>query len=114
MRASSPVIHLLSPDGRAIFPSIDLSTDAGEKQDLAAQFPERVSSMRVALAEWRKENAVQYNAPNPGCDEAMFKALYRDVDPCRFDPLAADAAEWAQLQEWRKGMNAALRMSPAH
>ena len=80
-----------------------------EKQDLAAKYPDRVASMRAALEAWRRENNVQYNTTNTNCDEDKFKALYVDIDPSRFDPLAADQAEWARMQAWRKGMNEAIR-----
>jgi len=83
----------------------DLSTDIEEEQDLAECHPERVASMRAALNAWREENDVQYNSPNPDCVEDKFRGLYVDIDPSTFDPAAADEAEWARIQEWRKGMD---------
>ncbi|MFC1454420.1 sulfatase [Verrucomicrobiota bacterium] len=83
----------------------DLSTDIGEKHDLAKQEPDRVVSMRAALYAWRKENDVQYNTPNPDCIEEKFKALYKDVDTSTFDPLTADEAEWVLIRKWRNGMD---------
>jgi len=83
----------------------DLSRDIGQQQDLAAQHPERVTSMRAALDAWRRENDVQYNIPNPACDEEAFRQLYVDTDPGRFDPVNADEQEWARIREWRKGMD---------
>ena len=83
----------------------DLSKDIGESRDLASKFPERVASMRKALAGWRKKLDVQYNTPNPDLDEQKFEELYVTVDPSKFDPLAADEDEWARMQLWRKGMD---------
>jgi len=87
----------------------DLSTDVGEKNDIANRHPDRVNSMRAALEEWRTENKVQYNVPNPDCDEEAFRQLYEDVDPSRFDPLLADEQAWTRITEWREGMDGALR-----
>lgn len=87
----------------------DLSTDVGELQDLAHQHPERVTSMRAALDGWRMENNVQYNVPNPDCDEEEFKQLYVETDPSKFDPLLADEPDWIHICEWRKGMDVAHR-----
>ena len=63
--------------------------------------------MRAALDAWRKENEAQYNTPNPDCDEEKFRALYVDVDASRFDPVSADEAVWARMQEWRNEMKEA-------
>jgi hypothetical protein len=87
----------------------DLSTDIGEQDNVAAQHPDRVAAMHAALDAWRKENDVQYNRPNPDCDEAQFQALYVDVDASRFDPLDADEEEWERMQAWRAGMNEVCR-----
>jgi arylsulfatase A-like enzyme len=87
----------------------DLSVDIGQKHDVARRHPGRVASMRNALDEWRGGNDVQYNKPNPGCDEEAFRSLYVDTDPSKFDPLIADEEEWAFIQTWRKGMNEATR-----
>ena len=86
----------------------NLSRDVAERRDVAEQHPDRVATMRQELDAWRKANDVQYNAPNPDCDEAFFRSLYVDVDPSRFDPVAADAADWERLLQWRKGMNEAF------
>ncbi len=63
----------------------DLSDDIGERVDVAEEHPERVAAMREALDEWRRDNQVQYNTPNPDCDEEKFRELYVDVDPTRLD-----------------------------
>jgi arylsulfatase A-like enzyme len=90
----------------------DLSSDVGEKNDLAAKHPDRVAALRAALAAWRKSVDAQGNAPNPDCDPALYRQLYVDTDASRFDPAHADDAEWARMQEWRKGMNSAPPVNP--
>jgi hypothetical protein len=57
------------------------------------------------------EMEVQYNTPNPDCDEQAFRRLYIDVDPSKFDPVAADAQEWKRIREWRRGMDGVWRKS---
>lgn len=83
----------------------DLSTDCGEQHDVAGRHPDLVTSMQTALQEWRKANDVQYNIPNPDCDEAVFRRLYIDTDPGKFDPLTASPDAWSRIIEWRKQMN---------
>jgi len=91
----------------------DLSIDPGEHQDVAGQHPECVASMRKALDAWRKENQVQYNRPNPDCDEKQFERLYIDTDLSKFDSVAADNTEWERIQQWRKGMDQATHVNRA-
>ena len=62
----------------------------------------------VSLNQWCRDNEVQYNVPNPKCNEAEFRRLYVDTDPSKFDPLVADEQEWMHIREWRKGMDAAV------
>jgi arylsulfatase A-like enzyme len=83
----------------------DLSTDICEHHDLAGQHPDRVASMKAALDGWRRENDVQYNTPNPGCDDEKYRRLYVDIDVSRFDPVIADEEEWVRICTWRKGMD---------
>ncbi|MGQ9661426.1 MAG: sulfatase [Kiritimatiellia bacterium] len=89
----------------------DLEADISQREDVAPVRPERTARMRAALDEWRKRNAVQYNRPNPNCDEMLFRQLYVEVDPSRFDPLAATEADWARMQVWRQRINAVCRKS---
>jgi arylsulfatase A-like enzyme len=86
----------------------DLAGDICEKQDLAAQQPDRVARMRSALATWRKDNDAQLNTPNPQFDPAKYRELYIDVDASRFEPATADPAQWEQMWQWRKQMNAVV------
>ncbi|AWI10471.1 sulfatase [Ereboglobus luteus] len=44
----------------------NLSTDVGEKNDLAAQEPERVAKMRSQLHAWYKETGARFLQPKPG------------------------------------------------
>ncbi len=87
----------------------NLDADIGQRGDVAEQQAARVAHMRAALDIWRQENAVQYNTPNPNCDEAFFQRLYIETDPSRFDPLTASSDQWARMWEWRKGMDAVCR-----
>ncbi|WP_269522172.1 sulfatase [Coraliomargarita parva] len=80
----------------------DLTADIRERDDLAESEPDRIAAMQVALDAWRKDNEVQYNCPNPDCDESLFQQLYVDIDPSKFDPLNASADEWANIQRWAK------------
>ncbi len=86
----------------------NLADDVGETRDLAAQQPERVAKMRAALDVWRKANNTQSNRPNPAFDAEKYRVLYQAVDSSRFHPFTATDAEWQQIWEWRKGMNAAV------
>ncbi len=61
--------------------------------------------MSAELDVWRRENDVQYNVPNPDCDEGAYRRLYVDMDASRFDPVVADEEEWARIREWRMGMD---------
>ncbi len=83
----------------------DLSTDMRERENVAAQHPDRVAKMRTALAAWRRDVGAQDNRPNPEFDPAKFRELYQDVDASRFDPARATQAEWETMWQWRKGMN---------
>lgn len=65
--------------------------------------------MRDALQAWREENQVQENAPNPDCDESLFGDLYVDTDSSRFDPLTANQADWARIQNWSRKMMTVMR-----
>ena len=87
----------------------DLSRDIGQQRDLSGQHPDRVTSMRASLDEWRRNNDVQYNAPNLDCDEEAFRQLYVDMDPGKFDPVTADEQEWTRIRKWRKGMDTVRR-----
>ena len=86
----------------------DLSKDIAEAHDLAAQQADRVAAMRAALAAWRKNVNAQSNRPNPDFDPAKFRALYLDLDPSRFAPATADAAQWESIWQWRKTMNSVV------
>lgn len=90
----------------------DLSADISEMQNLAAQQPDRVAKMRAALAAWRTEVGAQTNKPNPNFDPVKFRALYRDVDPSKFEPAHADQAQWEKMWAWRKEMNEVVPRNP--
>jgi arylsulfatase A-like enzyme len=87
----------------------NLRIDQGEKENVAAQQPERVAAMRTKLAAWRTENSAQCNTPNPHYAPEKYRQLYEDVDSSRFDPATATDAQWKKIKQWREEMNAAIR-----
>ncbi|MHC4873515.1 MAG: sulfatase [Planctomycetota bacterium] len=95
------LVELYDEDRKELY---DLSEDISEKKDLAAEYPEKVSELSDAFDKWRKDNDVQYNTPNPECDEKLFNNLYVDFDPSKFDPLTASEADWQRVAQWRKDM----------
>ena len=86
----------------------DLNGDVAEGHDLAARFPQRVTNMRTALADWRKRMNAQENRPNPNFDPVRYRELYQDVDASRFEPATASTNQWQTMWQWRKQMNAVL------
>ena len=89
----------------------NLSADASETRNVAAQEPARVATMCAALAAWRKGINAQENTPNPEFDQAQFRELYIDVDASRFDPLEASRADWEKMWQWRKFMDSVPRVA---
>jgi len=83
----------------------DLETDVSQREDVATAHPERVEAMRAALDRWREESEAQANAPNPDCNEALFRRLYIDIDPSRFDPANATDEDWRKIAAWRRVMD---------
>jgi arylsulfatase A-like enzyme len=93
-------------DGSAeLFNIVD---DPGERTDRAAQEPGRVKELRAKLAAWRKAVGAQENTPNPNFDAALHRKCYIDTDPSKYDPATATPAEFAQMQAWRKQMDAVV------
>jgi arylsulfatase A-like enzyme len=86
----------------------DLAADPGERTNLAEREPKRVRALRGLLAAWRAEVGAQSNTPNPRFDASLYRRLYVDLDPSRYDPASADAAERERMRAWRKEMNAAV------
>lgn len=86
-----------------------LSADIGERNNVAAQQPERVKTMRSALNDWRGKMAVQRNTPNPNFDPERYRAIYQAFDVSRFDPPRATADQWDKVRKWRSLMNEAVR-----
>ncbi len=86
----------------------DLSSDPGQRRDLAASHSERIAQMRAALADWRRSVKAQENRPNPNFDFSTYRQLYIDVDAGRFEPAQADSSQWESIWRWRKTMNEVL------
>lgn len=95
-----------APDAPELY---QLSNDIGEQTNLARLHPNRVRTMRSALAGWRAAVGAQSNTPNPNFDPLRYREIYTDIDISRFDPARADAAVWTAVQTWRSRMNAAVR-----
>lgn len=95
------LVELYDTDKRELY---NLSQDIGERQDLASEEPERVAAMGSALDQWRRDLDVQYNTPNPDCDEEKFRQLYITTDPSKFDPIAADEDGWERILTWSDNM----------
>ena len=70
------LIHWFEGDKIELF---DLANDIGEQNDLAAQQPQRVESMRALLNTWRKEVGAQGPTPNPNYDPAKANARFTGV-----------------------------------
>jgi len=94
-----------APDAPELY---DLATDSGEKTNLAARHPDRVRTLRAALARWRDSIRAQSNPPNPDFVPARYREIYVDFDVSRFQPAAAGTAEWDRIARWRSLMNAAV------
>ncbi len=90
----------------------DLSTDIREGNNVAPEHSDRVAGLKAALAQWRKSIDAQSNRPNPDFDPALFRQLYEQFDPSRFDPPEATDTQWQEIQQWRSGMNAAPGVGP--
>jgi arylsulfatase A len=87
----------------------DLAADIGENTNLAAQQPDRVRTMRAALARWRTAINAQSNTPNPNFNPERYREIYLDIDISRFAPARANDTQWSAVQQWRKHMNAAVQ-----
>jgi len=94
-------------DGRVEL--FNLGTDLSEKHNLAASESVRVKKLQAALLEWRNMINAQTNSLNPAFDPGLHRAIYQDIDISRYDPPAADEAEFARVLEWRRQMDAAVR-----
>jgi arylsulfatase A-like enzyme len=87
----------------------DLDADPGETKDLSAAQAARTVAMRARLRQWRTSVAAQENTPNPSVNLELYRQLYVEFDPTRFDPLRADAARWKAVGLWRQRMDAAIK-----
>jgi arylsulfatase A-like enzyme len=95
-------------DGRTEL--FNLRNDISEATDLSVREPRRVARLKRQLSAWRQRVDAQTNAPNPNFDPALYRKLYVDFMPSAFDPLHANAETWVRVAEWRKQMDAVLRL----
>jgi arylsulfatase A len=87
----------------------NIANDPAETRNLASQHAARAKKMRAQLYAWIKAVNAQTNTPNPGFKPELFRELYETVDVSRYVPTKSDDATRANLLEWRRKMNAALR-----
>ena len=87
----------------------NLSSDVGEKTDLAKTEAARAEAMQTKLATWRKSVGAQDCLPNPDFDAALHRGIYEEIDPSKFSPAATAAEMETQQQVWRERMNAAVK-----
>ena len=87
----------------------DLDADPGETNDLSADQPARTVAMRARLRQWRSQVGAQENTPNPSLNPELYRQLYVEFDPTRFDPLRADDTAWNAVRVWRQRMDSAIR-----
>ncbi|CAN5308481.1 sulfatase [soil metagenome] len=95
-------------DGRSEL--YDLEKDPGEQVDMAKRFPEGVAHYRKSFADWRREVNAQENTPNPAFNSKLHKAIYNDVDVSNVKVESTAAKTAVVLREWRKQMDAAVKL----
>lgn len=107
------VLHYDAPEAPELY---RLSTDIGERHNLAADEPARVERMRTALTAWCKSIGTQPVSPNPAFDPVKARELHSDIDISGFEPDRASASEWQAVARWRKALNVAARnaSTPGH
>ncbi len=89
----------------------DLHSDPGESTNLVPSLDRTDRTLTLLVRHLEVEltmTAAQLPTGNPNFDAALHKKLYLDIDPSKYDPLKATKAEFDQMQEWRKAMNAAV------
>jgi arylsulfatase A len=74
--------------GNQPFSLYDLSTDLGERVNLADQMPDKVAHLRAKLASWRKEVGAQEMVLNPNYDRE--KAHWRYATSAISEPVASE------------------------
>jgi arylsulfatase A len=94
------------------FPNIelyDLQTDPGEVTNVADKHPEIVNRLKQQLADWRREVNAEEMAPNPAFQEELFRKLYVEIDPSRYNSATASPEEFQRMQSWRALMDKVVR-----
>jgi hypothetical protein len=86
----------------------NVANDPRERTNRAGERPRQVAELRAKLAAWRKAVGAQENAANPNFDAALHRKCYIDTDPPKYDPAKATPREFAQMQTWRKQMDAVV------
>lgn len=104
------LIRLYDDSGYELY---NLTSDPGERRNVASRHPRRVRTLAQALSAWTTHVGAQTNRPNPNLDEPRFRELYLDIDPSRFEPTRATEPEWNRITEWRRAMDAAVHPEAA-
>jgi arylsulfatase A len=87
----------------------NLRTDLGETNNLAKLEVARAREMKRELDGWLVAIGAQTNAVNPNFREELWRQLYVDVVPSKFNAARATGDEKEKILEWRKRMDAALK-----
>ena len=87
----------------------DLSRDASESQNVAAEHADIAKRMRDALHTWLKSSGAQENTLNPEFQLAWHKKLYDDVDVSKLKAGATSDETGRAWKEWRAGMDSVVK-----
>lgn len=87
----------------------DLTQDAGETNDLTDAQPQRRLEMLHRLRDWRERVGARMPAPNPTCDDALYRRLYVEQDSSRLIAKETAAATEPEWTAWRQAMNAVAK-----
>ena len=92
------------------FELYNLKDDPSETENLASREPARVKSLSAALRDWRKNVRAQENSFNPNFRPELARPIYEDLDVSRYEPAKASDEEFRRMLQWRKEMDAVLRL----
>lgn len=87
----------------------NLADDEGEAKNLAESEPERVAALLGKLRQWRASVGAQMPQVNPEVDAERHRRLYVEQDPSRLAIESTAAATAPAWQDWRAGMNSAVK-----
>lgn len=100
------LIHYYDTDTVELY---DLQADPAEERDRSRAEPARTAAMKRQLADWLQAVDAQTMKPNPDFDPALFRKLYVEIDPSRYNSARADSTLFERMQIWRTLMDAVVR-----